>query len=132
MKSLVLLVLLISSFSSLACRCPEIISIESKFAQSDFVYFGRIINSELLSDEQVVNELELIESFKGTFDPKLISDVSKQRCETPSLVGVTYIVYGNYGEDTKLTMCSYTQPHSLFWAEEFEKELAALRKLANK
>lgn len=131
MKFLYVLLFLIFCSPAFACKCP-VHETEFKFNNSDIVYFGKIIESKLLADNQVKNTLEVIEVFKGKPNTLVFSAVSESRCSTPSAVGLTYIVYGKNNSDIQLGLCSFTQPHNKLWANNYNEELTMLRELANR
>lgn len=129
MKFLFFITLILTSFSTLACRCA-MQDTKSKFQHYDFVYFGKVISSQLISEDKVKNEMEIIESFKGTSNTIMYSFLPDSRCSPAAAVGFTYIVYGKYNEEVQLKFCSASQPMDQHRNNNFDKEIIALRKLA--
>lgn len=131
MKALFLLFTLLFSLNSHACKCRSS-SIETKVSSADYVYFGQVVSSKLIGEKEVVNEMKVIEVIKGKPDSsKLYSRVENHMCSMYAATGLTFIVYGNYNEKARLSLCSDTQPLVKGRDVEFEKKLTNIKAAAN-
>jgi hypothetical protein len=132
MKLIILLVCSLFSSSIFACQCREQ-SQEQQIKNSDYIYFGKILDSSLISDINVSSQLEVIEHIKGKADRKKLDSLAESHmCSRYAVVGLTYIVFGNYGETPRLNYCS---PSKLLMDEihpDFESILQELRDATNK
>jgi hypothetical protein len=118
--------------ASFACSCLNV-SLEEKVSSSDFIYFGKITSSNLVSESKVLNTLELIEVLKGQPNTlELLSSPMEHMCSMPSGVGTTYIVYGKYDKQPTLSLCGFTQPHVKSLIPDFEEELVKIKSTAKK
>lgn len=127
MKIFLSLCSLLFSSLTMACSCATP-SLAESFAKADFVYVGKIESAELTSETEITNYVSIEQEFKGHRDTDiLVSTVSYTSCSSPSAVGYTYVIFGNYGVFPKLQSCTQTQV-LLGYQEELLDEL---RKLAN-
>ncbi|MCU7853817.1 MAG: hypothetical protein KZQ80_16565 [Candidatus Thiodiazotropha sp. (ex Monitilora ramsayi)] len=129
MKSIIGIILLLYTGIAFACQCPSF-PLSSKVNDADYIYLGMIIQGNLIENNKVVNTLKPIEVLKGTPDKwKLISNGGPiRRCSAIAAVGLRYVVYGRYGEDPKLSLCSPSYQYD----PDYSISLDEIRKAANK
>ena len=133
MKLIILLICLLISSDIFACTCGgREQSQEQQIKNSDYVYFGKIVNSSLISDVNVSSLLEVIEHLKGKPDNLNLDSLAESHmCARYAVVGLTYIVFGNHGETPRLNFCS---PSKLLMEDihpDYESKLQKLRDATN-
>lgn len=85
--------------SSIACDCKSVSTLESlrkkSFELSDIVFLG-----ELISTNDTVYTLKIIEIFKGSHRSDSISGKEYTSCSLFPLEKGKWIIYGNYSEES--------------------------------
>ena len=129
MRSLILTLLLISSYAANGCQCFDD-PIEEKVSKSDYIYLGMNVKASLKDNGVVENILKPIEVFKGTPDQWLLMSKGGpvKMCAAIAAVGLRYMVYGRIGEPPKLSLCSY----SYHFDTSNESALLEIRETVNK
>lgn len=105
----------------LACQCRSLPSVWSAFDRSSAVFVGKAVKSNLkessafeeyekLSDEDMIYEFEVVNSFKGVKNNTVKINLGEPNmCEFGFQIGETYLIYANGKNEQNLytgTFCS--------------------------
>ncbi len=125
MKYLLLFVF-IFPYSVFGCSCVEV-SLLDKIEKSDYVYVGKVVESSLKSNGEVLNNVEISKVYKGNPETmQILSFVPNGgTCDMVAAVGIEYLIFGVKGSVPTLAACSPTQ--SLYLTENLKiQELESL------
>ncbi len=92
-----------------ACSCAYV-PLSQKYADSDYVYLGKVVHSKMLDSGKILSKLIPIEYLKGSVnDFSLMSESGDfDACKRFVFTGFEYIVFGKYGEIPFYSFCTYT------------------------
>lgn len=126
---IVALLLLAFPVATFACQCGTS-DLTQAAAQADYIYIGKVVESRMQSDKTILNKLEAQEVIKGNPSTFILMNETLETslCAQSTSVGSWYVVFGETGKVSELTVCTETQG---VW-QYSEDQLNEIKKAANK
>ena len=126
MKILVLVLTILFSASSIACKCGEL-EIGERLSNAQKVYWGKLTNANVLGDgSRISATIQVVESFKGEAFIHEEVITNNTSCAVRFTINDSYLVFeDNSGQVNQCTMFNT----SLFYSKSGQENLNKLRQL---
>jgi len=126
MKSLVLVLTLLFSTTSLACKCGEL-EVEERLSNAQKVYWGKLTNADVLGDGSRISATILVaESFKGEVFVHEEVITNNSSCGVRFTINDSYLVFED--ESGQINQCTMHNT-SMVYSQSSQENLDKLRQL---